>query len=178
MKHEGREERARSNLLVIDVGTTGLRAAIVDDRLQLRAMEYRPFAPTTPAPGLVEFDAAEMADTVLDAAHAVLARLDEPVVAVGITNQRASTIVWDRATGQPVGPGIGWQDLRTIGECIMAKAEHGWALAPNQSVTKLAWILANTGDGEAATDLAGRDLCFGTVDSWVAWTLSGGGDRT
>jgi glycerol kinase len=166
-------DRARRNLLVIDVGTTGLRAAIVDDRLQLRAMEYRAFAPTTPAPGLVEFDAAEMARLVLDAAHTVLGKVDGPIVAVGITNQRASTIVWDRATGQPVGPGIGWQDLRTIGECIMAKAEHGWALAPNQSVTKLAWILANTVD-EGGTGLAGRDLCFGTVDSWVAWTLSGG----
>jgi glycerol kinase len=162
-----------TNLLVIDVGTTGLRASIVDDALQLRAIEYRAFPPTTPAPGLVEFDAVEMAAKVLDAANAVLRTVDEPVVAVGITNQRASTIVWDRRTGQPVGPGIGWQDLRTIGECIMARAEHGWALAPNQSVTKLAWILANggqAGDGE----LAGRDLCFGTVDSWIAWTLSGG----
>ncbi len=162
-----------SNLLVIDVGTTGLRAAIVDDRLQLRAMEYRPFAPTTPAPGLVEFDAVQMADKVLDAARSALAQTDEPVVAVGITNQRASTIVWDRSTGQPVGPGIGWQDLRTIGDCIMARAEHGWALAPNQSVTKLAWTLANSRDANG-DGLAGRDLCFGTVDSWVAWTLSEG----
>ncbi|MET0911165.1 MAG: FGGY-family carbohydrate kinase, partial [Ilumatobacteraceae bacterium] len=114
------------------------------------------------------FDAADIATKVLDAAHTVLARVDEPVVAVGITNQRASAIVWDRTTGEPVGPGLGWQDLRTIGECLMARAEHGWALAPNQSATKLAWILANSGD------LTGRDLCFGTVDSWIAWTLSGG----
>jgi glycerol kinase len=155
-------------LLVIDVGTTGLRAAVVDEQLQLRALEYRPCPPHTPAPGLVEFDAADMETKMLDAAHAVLAQVDEPIAAVGITNQRASAVVWDRQTGVPIGPGLGWQDLRTIGECLMARAEHGWALAPNQSVTKLAWLLGNSGD------LSGRDLCFGTVDSWIAWTISGG----
>ena len=104
-----------SAMLVIDVGTTGLRAAIVDDTLRLRAFEYRPCPPTSPAPGLVEFDATDMASKVLDAAHAVLATVDEPVAAVGITNQRASAVVWDRNTGEPIGPGLGWQDLRTIG---------------------------------------------------------------
>jgi len=157
-----------STILVIDVGTTGLRASIVDDTLDVRAMEYRPCPPSTPAPGLVEFDGAELAATVLEAATTVLASASEPVVAVGITNQRASTLVWDRTTGQPVGPGLGWQDLRTVGDCIMAKIEHGWAVAPNQSSTKAGWILANT------PDLEGRDLCVGTIDSWIAWTLSEG----
>ena len=92
----------------------------------------------------------------------------DPVTAVGITNQRASTIVWDRSTGEPIAPALGWQDLRTVGECIMAKIEHGLPLAPNQSATKIAWLLANT------PDVADRDLCFGTVDSWVAWVLSEG----
>lgn len=156
------------HVLVIDVGTTGLRAAIVDETLAVRAMEYRPCPPSTPAPGLVEFDGGDMAAKVLDAASTVLAAVDAPVVAVGITNQRASTLIWDRTTGAPVGPGLGWQDLRTVGDCIVAKAEHGWTLAPNQSVTKVAWLLANT------PDLDGRDLCVGTIDSWVAWTLTGG----
>ena len=156
------------HVLVIDVGTTGLRAAVVDETLAVRAMEYRPCPPTTPAPGLVEFDGADMAAKVLDAASTVLAVADVPVVAVGITNQRASTLIWDRTTGTPIGPGLGWQDLRTVGDCIVAKAEHGWTLAPNQSVTKAAWLLANT------PDLDGRDLCIGTIDSWVAWTLTGG----
>jgi glycerol kinase len=155
-------------ILVVDVGTTGLRAALVDETLAVMAMEYRPFPPATPAPGLAEFDATEMAAAVLDAARTVLARADGPVVAVGITNQRASTVVWDRATGAPVGPALGWQDLRTVGECLVANGEHGWALAPNQSATKAAWILANT------PDLDGRDLAIGTVDSWIAWTLSDG----
>ncbi len=157
-----------STILVIDVGTTGLRAAIVDDNLAVRAMEYRACPPNTPAPGLVEFDGAELAASLLDAARPVLATTTEPVDAVGITNQRASTLVWDRSTGEPVGPGLGWQDLRTVGDCIMAKIEHGWSVAPNQSSTKAGWILANT------PDLEGRDLCVGTIDSWIAWTLSEG----
>jgi glycerol kinase len=157
-----------STILVIDVGTTGLRAAIVDDTLAILAIEYRSCPPATPAPGLVEFDGVELAAKLLDAARTVMSATTEPIVAVGITNQRASTLVWDRRTGEPVGPGLGWQDLRTVGDCIMAKIEHGWSIAPNQSSTKAGWILANT------PDLAGRDLCVGTVDSWIAWTLSEG----
>jgi glycerol kinase len=156
-------------ILVIDIGTTGLRAALVDDTTAIRSIHYRPFPPSTPAPGLVEFDATEMARLVLDAAGAAIADAgSEPVTAVGITNQRASTIVWDRSTGEPIAPALGWQDLRTVGECIMAKIEHGLPLAPNQSATKIAWLLANT------PGAADRDLCFGTVDSWVAWVLSEG----
>ena len=126
-------------ILVVDVGTTGLRSALVAPDTTLAATEYRPFAPETPFPGLVEFDAARMAELVLDAVAAVLSEAgDPPITAVGIANQRASTIVWERATGRPVGPGLGWQDLRTVGDCITLKAEHGFPLAPNQSATKLA----------------------------------------
>jgi glycerol kinase len=157
-----------TRFLVIDVGTTGLRAAIVDDDLRIVHYEYRSNHPSVPFDGLVEFDAVRLADLVLEASQAALAAVDSPVAAVGITNQRASTIVWDRATGEPIGPGLGWQDLRTITECIVAKATHGWTVAPNQSLTKLSWLLANSGD------LSGRDLCFGTIDSWVAWTLTKG----
>ena len=156
-------------ILVVDVGTTGLRAALVDDTAAIRSLHYRPFPPSTPSPGLVEFDATEMGRLVLDAARAAIADAgSDPVTAVGITNQRASTIIWDRATGEPIAPALGWQDLRTVGECIMAKIEHGLPLAPNQSATKIAWLLANV------PGAADRDLCFGTVDSWVAWVLSEG----
>lgn len=157
-------------ILVVDVGTTGLRAAIVRPDATLASVEYRPFPPSTPFPGLVEFDPVRLAELVLDAARAVLRRTGNPPVdGVGITNQRASTIVWERATGRPVAPALGWQDLRTVGECITARADHGLHLAPNQSATKIGWLLANAA--------AGRDpaeLCFGTVDTWVAWTLSEG----
>lgn len=155
--------------LVIDVGTTGLRASVVNESLEIVTYEHRHCPPTSPAPGLVEFDAVEMAAKVLDAATAAIGSFGGPIDAVGITTQRASVVVWDRTTGVPVGPGLGWQDLRTVMECIVAKAEHGWALAPNQTATKLQWLLANT------PGLADRDLCAGTVDSWIAWTLSQGG---
>ena len=155
-------------VLVIDVGTTSVRTGIVDEQLQIVALVRRAFPPSTPMPGLVEFDAAALATTVIDAATEALAAFGEPVAAVGITNQRASTVVWDRTTGEPIAPALGWQDLRTVMECIMAKAEHGLALAPNQSATKVAWLLDNVA---GARD---RDLCFGTVDTWLAWTLSAG----
>jgi glycerol kinase len=155
-------------ILALDVGTTSIRAAIVDGDLAIRALARRPFPPATPFPGLVEFDAAELARLVLDAASEAIAAAGEPVSAIGITNQRASTIVWDRRTSEPIAPALGWQDLRTVGECLTLRAEHDITLAPNQSATKLAWILANT---PAARD---RDLAFGTVDTWLAWQLSGG----
>ena len=119
-------------------------------------------------PGSSSSTATDLAAKLLEAARTALATVTEPVVAVGITNQRASTLVWDRTTGEPVAPGLGWQDLRTVGECIMAKLEHGWSVAPNQSSTKAGWLLANT------PGLEGRDLCVGTIDSWIAWTLSEG----
>ena len=91
-----------------------------------------------------------------------------PVDAVGITNQRASTVLWERSTGRPLAPALGWQDLRTVGECIAARAEHGIALAPNQTATKAQWLLKTHASGRDPAD-----LCLGTVDSWIAWILSG-----
>lgn len=155
---------------MVDVGTSSLRAAVVDGG-DVTHVHRRELLPTSPAPGFVEFDAAAMADAVLEVAGAAAedaARDGKTAVAgVGITNQRASTIVWDRKTGTPVGPGIGWQDLRTVGMC-MALADQGIRLAPNESATKLAMLLDLADPGRTG------DLCFGTVDSWVAWTLSEG----
>jgi glycerol kinase len=156
------------SVLVIDIGTTGLRAAVQAPDGTLGDLVYRRLPPASPAPGLVEFDAAEMAAVTLEVAREALSRHGGPVQAVGVSTQRASTVVWDRATGQPIGPGLGWQDLRTVFDCIMAKANHGLALAPNQSATKLAWLLDNL-DPERS-----RDLCFGTVDTWIAWVLTEG----
>ena len=113
-----------------------------------------------------------MADAVLAMAHAAL-RDGGPVAGVGIANQRASSIVWERATGRPVAPGIGWQDLRTVGTCLVLQGE-GIRLAPNASATKVMAILDEV-DPERSRAEQG-ELCFGTVDSWVAWTLSGGAE--
>lgn len=154
-------------ILVVDVGTSSVRAAVLDDRGHVRTLRSEPFAPSTPSPGLVEFDAAELATAALRVATAALAAAG-PVRAVGISAQRASTIVWERRTGVPIGPALGWQDLRTVVACIMARAEHGLHLAPNQTATKAAWLLETFGNGR--TD----ELCIGTVDTWLAWTLSGG----
>jgi glycerol kinase len=155
-------------ILVLDVGTTTLRAAIVDERLDIVAMEARTTRPTVPAPGLVEFDPAEMAAAAVTAAEIAIGRSPEPPVVVGITNQRASAVMWDRSTGVPLGPGLGWQDLRTVGDCIRAR-QHGLHVAPNQTATKAAWLLTNHLEGRHVDD-----VCIGTVDSWLVWTLTGG----
>jgi glycerol kinase len=154
------------SILVIDVGTSGVRAAMVTPEGAVEHVHHREVLPETPMPSFVQFDAKVMADAVLEVAHAAIAAGGEPT-AVGIANQRASTIVWDRATGEPVGPGVGWQDLRTVGMCLMLQGQ-GLRAAPNASATKLAFLL------DMADPDRTRDLCFGTVDTWVAWTISGG----
>jgi len=154
------------SILVVDVGTSGVRAAIVDHDATVAHVHHRQVLPTTPAQGFMEFDAAAMAAAALAVARQALAD-GGPVEAVGIANQRASTIVWDRATGVPVGPGVGWQDLRTAAMCLNLR-EQGIRVAPNESATKVAFLM-DLVDPERE-----RDLCFGTVDTWVAWTLSGG----
>src|SRR4051812_8679850 len=106
------------SLLVIDVGTSSVRAAVMDADASVHDEQLRALLPDSPDPGTVEFDARLLADTVLEAATAALAAHAGTVDAIGITNQRASTIIWDRATGEPIGPAIGWQDLRTIGMCL------------------------------------------------------------
>jgi len=154
-----------TRILVIDVGTSSVRAAVVDGDARIVSERREPLLPDSPAPGLVEFDAAKMALVVLDVAGATLE--DGAVDAVGIANQRASAIVWDRVTGEPVAPGIGWQDLRTVGRCLELRP-LGLRTAPNWSATKLESILDATDPDRE------RDLCVGTVDTWIAWTLSGG----
>ena len=157
-------------VLVVDVGTSSVRAAVVDAAARVIGEHREPLLPSSPAPGLVEFDPAGMAAVVLRVARAALEDFG-PAGSVGVANQRSSTVVWDRATGEPVGPGIGWQDLRTVGRCLELQAE-GLRLAPNESATKLEWLLDQADPGRD------RDLCFGTVDTWVAWTLSEGALHT
>jgi len=153
-------------LLVIDVGTSSVRGSIVTPDATVTHVHRRAVLPSTPSPGFVELDPTALAVAVLDVASAALAD-GGPVEAVGITNQRSTTIVWDRRTGMPVGPGIGWQDQRTVMMCLALQAQ-GLRLSPSSSATKLAFLL-DTADPDRT-----RDLCFGTVDTWVAWTLSAG----
>ena len=153
------------SVLVVDVGTTGLRAAVVRDDASITGFTYEPLPPSSPFAGLVEFDGVAMRDAVLRVANAAL-KGGGNVRAVGITAQRASTIVWDSRTGTPVAPGLGWQDLRTVGDCIRLRAEKNLVFAPNQTATKLMWLTANV---EAARSPHAR---AGTVDTWVAAVLS------
>ncbi len=161
---------AGGSVLVVDVGTSGVRAAIVRPDASIEHVHHAAVLPDTPAPGLVEFDAGVMAGAVLTVARAALAD-GGPVGGVGIANQRASTIVWERATGTPLAPGIGWQDLRTVMTCLTLQAE-GIRLAPNASATKVMAILDEVDPDRARAEEG--ELCFGTVDTWVAWVLSGG----
>ncbi|MBO0713746.1 MAG: glycerol kinase [Acidimicrobiales bacterium] len=158
------------SFLVVDVGTSGVRAAVVRPDRTVEHVHYREVRAATPAQGFVEVDAAELARGALDVARQALAG-GGPVDAVGIANQRATTIVWDRATGEPVGPGVGWQDLRTVIMCL-SLAEQGVRLAPNESATKLAFLL-DLADPERRRSSQG-ELCFGTVDTWLAFVLSAG----
>jgi glycerol kinase len=161
----------RPPVLVVDVGTSSVRAAVVLPDASVVHDHHEVTLPDSPMPGLVEFDAVALADAAIACARRSLADADAagvaPVGAVGITNQRASTIVWDRATGEPVGPGLGWQDLRTVGDCLVLQAE-GIRVAPNLSATKARHLLDQV-DPERT-----RDLCVGTVDTWLAWRLSEG----
>ena len=154
------------SVLVVDVGSSAVRASVVRPDGTTACRQLESFVTSHPFPGLVELDAGEVAATVLRVAQACLA-MHGPVTAVGITNQRGTTVVWDATTGAPVGPALSWQDLRTAGRCLELQGE-GLRVAPNESATKLAWLLDDV-DPERH-----RDLRFGTLDSWVTWVLTEG----
>ena len=156
------------SILVVDVGTSGVRGAIVRPDASVEHIHHVVVLPDTPFAGLVEFDGTAIASAVAEVAARSLAD-GGPVEAVGIANQRASTLVWDRATGQPVGPGLGWQDLRTVGTCLELQAQ-GIRIAPNASATKLAAILDVVDPDRSRAERG--ELAFGTIDTWVAWILS------
>lgn len=172
-----------TRLLVIDAGTTGIRALIFDDASRVVAQAYTEFPQYHPAPDRVEQDANEIwaaARRMIEAALAQAGLAPGDVTAVGITNQRATTVVWDRRDGEPITRAIVWQDTRTAdragelgpswGERVYSRT--GWSLAPVYSSLSLEWILANVpGARELADD--GR-LAFGTVDSWLIHRLTGG----
>lgn len=152
-------------VLVIDAGTSGVRAVLIGDDGAVLDEEHTEVLPASPASGLVEIDAVTTASAALDLARGLIER-HRGVGAVGIANQRATTVAWDARTGEPLGPGIGWQDLRTVGRCLELRAE-GWRVAPNSTATKAEWLLQQT-------DLAPEHVRIGTVDTWLAWHLTDG----
>jgi glycerol kinase len=152
-------------VLVVDAGTSGVRSVAIDADGTVVAEVLVEVLPTSPAPGLVELDAGATARAALATATSVLDQVGT-VDAVGITNQRASTIAWDARSGDPIGPGIGWQDLRTVGRCLGLQPE-GIRLAPNLSATKAEWLVQHS-------EIPAEHLRIGTVDTWLAWVLSAG----
>ncbi len=171
-------------LLALDQGTTSSRAMVFDQDSRVVAMAQKPFGQHFPRSGWVEHDALEIWQTQLDCAREALTKAAVPaaeVAAIGIANQRETTIVWERAGGKPIGPAIVWQDRRTAGLCDRLRAQGraaeiraatGLELDAYFSASKLAWLLDNVPG--ARQRAAAGELAFGTVDSWLIWQLSGG----
>ena len=173
-----------SHILAIDQGTTSSRAILFDAALRPVASAQEEFTQHYPAPGWVEHDPADLWASVAATMRAAVEKAGigaQDIAAIGITNQRETTLLWDRATGKPLHPAIVWQDRRTAGICAdlkaaghepMITARTGLLLDPYFSGTKLKWLLDSL---PGARDRARRgELAFGTVDSWLIWNLTGG----
>lgn len=173
-----------SHILAIDQGTTSSRAILWDGAMQAIATAQQEFQQHFPESGWVEHDPVDLWKTTLATCRQAIEKsgIDaNRIAAIGITNQRETTLVWDRDTGKPVHNAIVWQDRRTAAYCKTLKdAGHeaevtaitGLLLDPYFSATKLRWILENV-DGAREDATAGK-LAFGTVDSWLIWHLTGG----
>ena len=171
-------------ILALDQGTTSSRAIIFDRAGRVKAVAQKEFPQIFPKPGWVEHDAGAIWKTQLATAKAALkkARITAAnIAAIGITNQRETTMLWDRETGEPIHNAIVWQDRRTARECDRLKAagkaqlirrKTGLVIDAYFSATKIAWLLKNV-KGASAKARAGR-LAFGTIDSWLIWKLTGG----
>jgi glycerol kinase len=171
-------------VVAVDQGTTGTTVLVFDRSGRIVGRAYSEFRQYYPKPGWVEHDAEEIWRVTLRVLRQACRRARvraKDIVALGITNQRETVVLWDRRTGRPVHRAIVWQDRRTAPECERLKAdgheatirEHtGLVIDPYFSGTKLRWLLQNV---PRAAERAGRgELCFGTIDSWLMWKLSGG----
>ncbi len=173
---------ARDHLLVIDQGTTSTRVIVYDQRLRVAGQSQLEVLPRYPRPGWVEHDAEEIMRSVGSQTTGALieagVRADR-IAGLGLTNQRETTIVWDRATGQPIGPALVWQDRRTAEICDRLRPEQGWVskrtglvIDPYFSATKIAWILDHVAGARGLAEQG--SLAAGTVDSYLIWRLTDG----
>ncbi|WP_193173715.1 glycerol kinase GlpK [Nisaea nitritireducens] len=170
-------------ILALDQGTTSSRAIVFDANTRVAAVAQQEFPQHFPQSGWVEHDPEDLWRTTVETAREAIAKVGgaERIAAIGITNQRETTVVWDRRTGKAIANAIVWQDRRTAPFCARLKeagheplftARTGLLLDPYFSGTKIAWILDNVEGARALAD-AGH-LAFGTVDSWLIWRLTGG----
>jgi glycerol kinase len=175
-------------VLAIDQGTTGSTVLVLDRRARVAGRGYAELPQHYPRPGWVEHDGTEMWETTLRALHGALgraglrgARASQAIVAIGITNQRETTLLWDRRSGRPIARAIVWQDRRTADRCAalrrageestIARAT-GLRLDPYFSGTKIEWLLRHVPRARARARRGA--LAFGTVDAWMLWNLTGG----
>jgi len=173
--------KAMDALLALDQGTSSSRALVFDRSGRLLATSQRELTQHFPQPGWVEHDAEEIWAGQLACAREALAKANVKVAAIGITNQRETTVLWDRKTGQPLHKALVWQDRRTAPLCEQMKAQGleplvrertGLVLDPYFSATKLRWLLDHV---PGARERAARgELAFGTIDSWLLWKLTDG----
>ena len=169
-----------SHILSIDQGTSSSRAIVFDAALRVVSVAQAEFPQHFPQPGWVEHDPGDLWATVAATARSAIERAGAPrIAAIGITNQRETTLLWDRATGRPLHRAIVWQDRRTADLCealaphqALIRDRTGLLLDPYFSGTKLKWLLDHV-EGARARARAG-ELAFGTVDSWLIWNLTGG----
>jgi len=171
-------------ILALDQGTTSSRAILFDHAGQIVQLAQKEFRQYYPGPGWVEHDPEEIWSSQISVLAEVLAKAGigtRDVAAIGITNQRETTIVWDRASGRPIHPAIVWQDRRTAGYCDQLKAQGlsgliqertGLVLDAYFSATKLKWILDNVQGARAKAQRG--ELAFGTIDTWLVWKLTQG----
>ena len=174
----------KTHILALDQGTTSSRVMLFDRSAQVAAVAQREFAQHFPDDGWVEHDAGEIWRDCRSLIAEVLAqdgRGAETLAAIGITNQRETTVLWDRATGEPLGRAIVWQDRRTADYCQTLKADGleplvraktGLLLDPYFSATKLRWLLDHLPDARRRAEAG--ELAFGTIDCFLLWHLTGG----
>jgi len=171
----------KGTILAIDQGTTGTHALLFDEHGRVAGRGYRPFRQYYPKPGWVEHDPEEIWKSCLDVIGQALRGRKVALAGIGITNQRETTVLWDRRTGKPVHRAIVWQDRRTAPDCdrlrksgalAEVRRRTGLLLDPYFSGTKVAWLLREVPGAKAAAR-AGR-LAFGTIDTWLIWKLTGG----
>jgi len=173
-----------SHLIAIDQGTTSTRAIVFDAALAPVAVAQQEFAQHFPADGWVEHDPEEIWSTVVATVRAAMATAGlgpRDIAGIGITNQRETVVIWDRATGRPIHNAIVWQDRRTASACVELRAaghepgvtqKTGLLLDPYFSATKIAWLLDQVAGARDAAR-AGQ-LAFGTIDTFLLWRLTGG----
>jgi len=164
-------------VLAIDAGTTGIRSAAVDERGQIVSFSYREFTQHFPQPGWVEHDANEIWATTVETLTELAGQIEQPIAAIGITNQRETVVAWNRQTGEPLHNAIVWQDRRTAATCRdLTEAGHldlirsrtGLVLDPYFSGTKAGWLFREAGVA------SGPETAIGTIDSWLIYKLTGG----